>query len=689
MKTGRETGLPPIRLLSDFPTTDAVFVGTVRSRSSHGLITSISLPHLPRGYLSITADDIPGSRMLNLGSASLPILASGRVAYRGEPVALIAGPDKNRIAEAIELARVRVEKEDPDYTFESFDSGRLAAVSTFCRGDVEAAFASAAKVVEGEYRFGPQDHYYPEPQGSAAAFDYDKLVVFSSAQWPFHVRNAVSEALRVKREEVIVRSTLLGPHLDGKLWYPSLLACHAALAAVLCAKPAILLLSRSEDFLFSTKRAPTLVACRAALDADGRLSAIDSSIAINTGAYAPFADEMTYRTAMTSTGGYTCPNVRVVSRAVRTNLPPMGAFTGLGTTPATFAIERLAEDCAAAFDMDPSDWRALNCAVKGEVTFGGNWKKSVPYQRIVDRLLAASDYPRKRSSFELIRKRNADPSASPGYGIGLAFGRQLPAGGFGRTGSGAPAVEVTMSKDSRLAIKTSTLPVSAGAVEMWKRSAAAILGLRPAAVSIEAPETDKVPDTGPATLSRTVSIVTRLVESACEGLRTKRFREALPITVRKAQRASGKNGAPESALEPSAWAGVVVELSLSAVDNAPAIRGVWIVAKAGRLLSPSEAVRTLEHDATVAIGMCLGERLDLSEGPASLDDLRRYQLPRLEDAPPVHVEFLEDDSEALGIGELAYSLVPPAFANALGQALDARQDALPLGIQADAQGVIA
>jgi isoquinoline 1-oxidoreductase beta subunit len=156
--------------------------------------------------------------------------------------------------------------------------------------------------------------------------------------------------------------------------------------------------------------------------------------------------------------------------------------------------------------------------------------------------------------------------------------------------------------------------------------------------------------------------------------------------VRKSQRTGGRDGPQELSMEPAAWAGVVVELSLSAIDNAPSIRGVWIVAKAGRLLSPSEAVRTLEHDATVAIGMCIGERLDLSEGPASEDDLRRYRLPRLEEAPPVHVEFLEDGAEALGIGELAYSLVPPAFANALSQALDAHQDALPLGSRAARQG---
>ncbi|MBU0927107.1 MAG: molybdopterin-dependent oxidoreductase [Spirochaetes bacterium] len=679
MKSSRASSIPAIARLSDFPLADAVYVGTVRSPASRGRITSISLPHLPRDYRSITADDIPGSSLMVAHGASVPVLASGRVSYRGEPVALIVGPDRRKVAEALALTKVRVEEEEADFSFEACGSRRLVATGRLDSGDVDKAMATAARVVEGDYRVGPQDHYYSEPQGSAAAFDYDKLVVFSSTQWPYRVRAAVAEALGVKKEEVIVRPTLLGSHLDGKLWYPSLLACHAAVAAFLSSRPALLLLSRAEDFLYTTKRAPMLASYRAGLDEAGRLVALDSRIMINTGAYAPFAEDIVRRAARAAVGGYACPDVRVVARAVRTDLPPMGAFVGLGTGPATFAAERLAEDCAAAAEVDPDRWRAENVAEKGDRTLGPPLRRSVPFDAVADRLLAISDYGRKRSSFELIRKRRPDPSIPAGYGIGLAFGPQLPATAFGRDGASVPSVEATLSKDSILTIRASVYPGSRSAAEIWKESAAAALGLQAKAVRILAPSTDTAPDSGPGSLSRNVTVVTRLVQSACEGLAAKRFREALPITVRKAQRARSSRAAPESPLDDASWGGAVVELELDPVIGTPVVRGVWIVVKAGRILSRKAAAATIEHDAAAALGLCVGERLDLSGGPADLEDLRRYRLPRIKDAPAIVVEFIDDDAPPCGIGELSYALVPPAFANALSQALDARSNSMPLG----------
>ena len=678
MKGGAESRLPSITRLSDFPRDEAVYVGTIRSPVSRGTIVSISLPHLPRDYRSITADDIPGTRILNAQGAKVPVLASGRVSYRGEPVALIVGPDKRKVAEAIALTRVRVDEEPAVFSFESCDSSRVVAEDRLDSGNVEAALQSATRVIEGDYRVGPQDHYYSEPQGSAAAFDYDKLVVFSSTQWPFHVRDSVSATLGVSKDEVVVRPTLLGSHLDGKLWYPSLLACHAALASVLCGRPALLLLTRPEDFLYTTKRAPILASYRAGLNDSGRLVAIDARIMINTGAYAPFAQELVSRSIRSAFGGYACPNVRVSARAVRTDLPPMGAFVGLGTGPMNFAVERLAEDCAAAFELDPSEWRAANAAGRGDTTFGASLKRAVPYDALSTRLLAISDYPRKRSSFELIRKRRADPSAAPGYGIGLAFGPQMAAAALSRAGAEAPSVEVTLAKDSTLSIRTSMTPGSRSTIEIWKKSAAASLGLQPSAVIIQEPGTDAVPDSGPGTLSRNVSVVTKLIETACAGLASKRFREALPITVRKALRARSSKAAPESPLEDASWGGAVVEVELDPVDGQPTVRGIWMVVKAGRILSNEAVIRTMKHDAAAALGLCLGEHLDLSKGPADLDDLRGYRLPRIKDAPKIVVDFLDDDTDPRGIGELAFALIPPAFANALSQALDAPWNTLPL-----------
>lgn len=686
MRSGQSARLSSLSRISDFPRMEAVYVGTVRSPVSRGSITSMSLPHLPRGYRSITADDIPGAKDISSQGAGIPVLASGRVSYRGQPVALIVGPERRKVADAISLSVVRVDEEAADYSFETAESARVVKSMRFDSGDVDAALAASAHIVEGDYLMGPQDHYYPEPQGSAAAFDYDKLVIYSSTQWPFHVRASVASTLGVKPEELIVHTTLLGPHLDGKLWYPSLLACHAGLAAVLCGRPALLLLSREEDFLYTTKRAPTSASYRAGLDAEGRLLALDAAIMVNMGAYAPFVDTLTSRALGVAAGAYSCPNVRIAARAVSTDLPPMGAFAGMGTGPVTFAVERLAEDCASALDMDPSEWRSINVASKGDRTMGNALKHPIPYQALSSNLLAASDYPRKRSSFELIRKRRADPSLAPGFGIGLAFGGQMPAGDFGRSGSVSPTVELTLSKDSTLTIRTSSLPCSEKAIEILKHSAAQALGIQVKSVILESSGTDSAPDTGPSVLSRNISVVSRLVNAACEGLRTKRFREALPITVRKSQRTRNRRSAPESPLDESAWGGAVVELELDQVDAYPMVRGIWLAAKAGRILSAEEARRTLEHDAIIALGLCMGETLDLSGGPAGVEDLRRYRLSRIKDAPPVHVEFIDDDTDPKGIGELAYALVPPAFANALSQALDSQWNTLPTGLASQKGG---
>jgi xanthine dehydrogenase molybdopterin-binding subunit B len=64
----------------------------------------------------------------------------------------------------------------------------------------------------------------------------------------------------------VVLPVMTGPHLDGKLWYPSLIACQVALVAMLCGKPAVLILSRFEDFMYTTKRAPVLASYRVGME---------------------------------------------------------------------------------------------------------------------------------------------------------------------------------------------------------------------------------------------------------------------------------------------------------------------------------------------------------------------------------------------------------------------------------------
>jgi CO/xanthine dehydrogenase Mo-binding subunit len=664
--------------VGDVPSPEApLHVATIRAPVSRGVIKSINIPHLPRDYRSFTAEDFPGKPYVELFGTSIPILAPGRISYRGQPIALIAGPDRHRVAEAVRLTRLVVDEEPGVFSFETWESSRLAASSELSGGNVEEALAKAALVVERDFRLGAHYHYYPETHRASAAFDYDRLKINSSTQWPFQVRQAVAQALAVKEDEIVVSPKMTGPHLDGKIWYPSVIACQVALVAMLCGRPAVLTLSRFEDFMFTTKRAPVLASYRVGLDSEGHLSALDVQIAINIGAHSPLAEELVARSALLASGAYSCPDFRVRARAITTNLPPMDSFAGMGTSTAFFGIERLARDCAAALDQDPNEWRMMNLASRSAPGAGRYLKKNIPYEEVLTPLLKASDYPRKRSAYELLRKRRSDPGMPPGFGIGLAFGYQSSAGLTGGPGMETATVEAELSRT--LTLRTSSVPGSLETIEIWKRLAADAIGIEPELVQVESVATDTVPDAGPSTMSRNIGMITRLVTGACEGIRTRRFREALPIIVRKSYRPRLQKADSISPMDSATWAAAVVEAVMDPISLRPRILGIWLSVSCGRLLSEATARRALENGALTAVGLCLGEYLDLSRGSPPASALASYHLPRLTDLPPVHIHFVNDgSSDPMGLGELACSLIPAAFANAIGQAIDEPWNVLPV-----------
>jgi CO/xanthine dehydrogenase Mo-binding subunit len=674
-------------------------VATVRSPVARGSVRHITFPKLPAGYRSILPADIPGrNRILSFG-AEVPILAHDRVSYLGEPVALIAGADPVRLEELVAATKVLCDEEEPFVNWESFSSEQVEAKRVAISGDPELAFSIAGSVHEETYTSGAIEHYYSEPQGAAAAYDYDKIAVWCATQWPYHVRDSVALALGCRAQEVSVRSMRLGIHLDGKLWYPSLLACHAAVASIVCGRPARILLTRKEDFLFSPKRARSSVGIRSALGPSGELTALDVRIAINVGAYGPLADEILSQAVLACSGAYSCPNLRVEGYAVRTNTPPMGAFGGLGASHSLFAIEAHANRMAQATGEDPADWKSRNVLKKGSLLLTGEpMKEEAPYEALLARVSVASDYRRKYAGYELVRKRRAGRSDGPLRGIGLALAYQGVGPFLSGDASNSYTVEATLDKDLRVSILTSAAAGAGGVMDIWRRSAADILGLPIDKVSVAPPDTDQVPDSGPSTLSRNVSIVNRLVERACESVQKRRFRNPLPLTARSAYRVpkpikweGGQvSGSP---FDIAAWACAVVEVELDAVTFEPRPLGVWLCVDGGKIVAPERARAALRAAVADALGTCLVERFDPSADTAasavasgeraSPEDAGsayfRYGLLPMQKLPSISIDFLEPSGRdpVKGIGELPFDTVPAAFLSALSQAADAPFSYLP------------
>ncbi|GAB6391633.1 MAG: conserved hypothetical xanthine dehydrogenase [Treponematales bacterium] len=666
----------------DFAVEGMVHALTLRSPAAEGRLAGVETPELPASCALITAGDIPGENRLE--DFALPLLAREKLSYIGEPVALLAGPDIRTLEKLAAASVVRVEGGPP-----AAGEGAAFAERTITVG--KGGDGGEGTWVREIYRTGIQEHWYPEPHGAAVFFDGKTCVVRAATQWPSHLKRAVALALGIDPKRVVVEPCALGTHLDGKIWYPSLAACHAALAARVTGKPAKLTLTREEDFLYTPKRNAAEISVSSALDGNGRLLHTSVEARTNLGAFDVFGDESIDRLCLGALGAYRHKSAAVSAKGLASPLPPQGPLGGFGLAQGFFAAERQASIIADTLGVDPADWRKDNCLPPSRrLAIGVVPKDAVPPAALIDAAAEASGYYRKWASYELLRKaRRGKPwtmqdEALRGIGIALAF----QGSGFLYPGAdkAACAVEATLEKDGALEIRVGIAGDSGGYARLWTGLAADILGVEEKQVRLKTSGAG-VPGAGPAALSRGIAVLTRLVEQCCLAIRKQRFRDPLPITVTRKSRCekfspwgqAALGTADASSFSSPGWGAAVVETRIDPVSYAPQVRGVWLAVDGGRVLDEKRAARALRTAAVHALGWASMEQPAYEDGRLPPDFLRCPDIPEPGDIPPIAVVFVPNPgAPPKGIGELPFNCVPAAFAQAVSQAMDHKFTALPL-----------
>jgi CO/xanthine dehydrogenase Mo-binding subunit len=680
---------------------------TIRSPADRGRLEGIELPKMPNAYTLISAKDIPGKNQL--ADFPVPVLASDALSYTGEPVALLVGPDEAKLEEYAAQTRVIVREEDPVPEDDVIASRNIRA------GKEGFAFTGDLPQVRGTYASGSQEHWYPEPHGAAAVFshppkdadggeDARSLKVYTATQWPFHVKRSLIGMLNIDGKHVSVVPTQIGVHLDGKIWYPSLVACHAALVAFVTRKPVKLMLTREEDFCFSPKRNPAEFSIRSAISKEGEILGTEIRALTNLGAQGVFAQEILDRLCLAGLGLYRHGSVTLDGFALKTNIPPQGPLGGFGLAQGFFASERHASRIADSLGEDPAEWRKRNLGLfqrgkndkYGKLAIGIPLKEPVSAAGLIDSAASMSDYYRKWASYELLRSRRRESKweikDEPLRGIGIAAAFQ--GNGFLYAGSdrGVYGVELTLDKDSSLEIKTSIVSSGADYIQIWRDMAAEILGLDPKQIRFKTENTDEIPDSGPSGLSRNVTELTALVERCCQAIRKQRFRDPLPITVRRTGRPEkvpawgGQIPAGSQAEHVDAgvfahpgWGAAVTEIEIDPVSFQPGIRGVWLAADGGKILSQSRARRSLKTAVVHALGWACREQIRYEDGKIPADLFAAYDIPSPDEFPPIHVDLIWNDAAGpKGIGELPFCCVPASYVQAVSQAMDHHFEKIPL-----------
>jgi isoquinoline 1-oxidoreductase subunit beta len=138
-------------------------------------------------------------------------------------------------------------------------------------GNVDEAFAKGGKIVEAEYYAPLLAHAPMEPPAALAVYRDGKAEVWAPSQDPQGARNAIAQAVGLRKEDVTVNVTLLGGGF-GRKSFPDF-AVEAAVLSKKTGKPVKVVWSREDDIKFDSYHSVSAMYMKAALGADGKPTA--------------------------------------------------------------------------------------------------------------------------------------------------------------------------------------------------------------------------------------------------------------------------------------------------------------------------------------------------------------------------------------------------------------------------------
>jgi 2-furoyl-CoA dehydrogenase large subunit len=449
------------RFLDDLdPLPGTLVAAVVRSTQPHARLRSVDVSRA-RAHPGVAAvigpeEVLAALRPFPLSTATpMPYYptATDKVRFVGEPIAVVVATDRYLAEDAAELVGVDYEPLEPVVRVRAAlapdapplheDAGsNVATDRTFTFGDVDAEFARAGHVVEGEYDF---PRYSSVPMEGYAVIahwrpgDTDDggpaVEAWANFHGPFTMVPVMAGALGLPSSSVRlhVPADIGGSFGIKAAIYPYVVLM--ALASKHAGAPVRWTEDRIEHLLASSAGADRVMRFAAAVGADGRISALKADLIDNVGAYLrPPEPSTLYRCYGNITGPYQIDTVQIRARAVVTNQMPVGLNRGFGGQQLYFGLERLMDAVAEATGLDVLEVRRRNLVetFPHETPTGGRYD-SGDYAAALELAVKNADVPELRARQESAR------AAGGYYGIGVALVVDPSATNIGYVGLATPA----------------------------------------------------------------------------------------------------------------------------------------------------------------------------------------------------------------------------------------------------------
>lgn len=746
------------RYVDDISLPRMLHVAFLRSPYAHAEIVRIDAAAArawPGVAYVLTGDELAGRTKPWAGLlANAPALRSppqygmavGRARWQGEPVVAVAAESRAVAEDAVELLRVEwrelpcvsdmEDALDPAATVLHPELGdNMLYERELTIGDAEAAFASAHRVVEGEFRFGRHTGVTPEARAMLAAFDpsENKLTLHHSGQAPHMTQELYARHLGLEPRDIRVVSADVGgsyglkSHVYGDEF-------SVAVLAMILGRPVKFMADRLESFVSDIHARDHLVRARMAVSKDGKITALDVDDLVAAGAYSayPRTSAIEANQVLNISGGpYRIDNYHGRTRVVFQNKTPISQYRGVGHPVAILCGEALMDSAADALAMDPVELRRRNFMPDDGYPANapsGIALNDLSHQACLEKLTGLMGYDQLRTDQAACRERGVHR----GIGI-ISFIKGTNPGpliyGPARVPiSAQDGCTIRMEASGAFTCHTGITEQGQGTETIFAQIAASALGVGFDEVTVHTGDTDSMPYGGGTFGSRGAGTGGETVHRAAQALRAEILATAAKLlqsepdaldiidgeiidrvggaAVRMSLAELGdivffRTGELADDFNPELVAtrryrvkdymftngahGCYVEIDVE--TGTVRLLDYWAVEDCGRLINPLLVEEQLRGAIVQGLGDALYEHSIYDENSQLQNGtMADYLVPMASEMPDITLAHVETPSSAStlgakGAGESGTAAAPGAVFNAVNDALKplgARIDAIPI-----------
>jgi CO/xanthine dehydrogenase Mo-binding subunit len=708
-----------MRYAADMPFPGALAAKILRSPFPHARIIKINPEKALKltGVRAVISSAEIGVVFVGLRMKDMPLLATERVRYVGEPVAAVAADSDEIAEEALNLIDVHYQElpyvTDPVKAIEpgapvlhdnpaayknaperEVEFPNVQSYGKWTNGDLESGFKKAARIFEHTFRTPLGFHGYIEPHAcTVAVHDGGGVEIWASNKAPFTLRDRFARDLGLDPAKVKVHILPVGGDFGGKTSVVEVPVCY--FLAQRTGKPVRMVLDYSEELTAVSHRHPAVIKLRTGVDRDGKLCALHARAIFSGGGYAALKAnaEVTVQGPRRIASYYKIPAIQVETLCAYTNQVPCTQTRTPGSPQTTFAMESQIDIIAHTLGMDPVAFRKKNLLNAGDSTPFGQKLQGVVVQETLSKALDVSGWKKPKGK---------------NFGRGVAV-YERP------SGAGKSGAAITIETDGSVSVNLGVPDVGPGIHTVVQQIVSEVLDLPRERVKIVVIDTDKSPyDSGTGGSKSTNSVGTAAYQAVNEikakiislaasrlGCRAEDVKEdqgrfsapgrkvmssadLVRLALEQNQGAITHLSVYEPARAPiTSFAAQVAEVEVDPGTGQVIVRKLTTVHDSGTVLNHLSYTGQIDGGVVTGLGFALMEDSSLVDGKIAATNLGEFKMATVADLPKLTTVLMENPAgpipyQGKAIAEIPNVPTAAAIANAIHDAVGVRLYDLPL-----------